>query len=72
MLELSEQDPLQLERAAPQLRRLSHWWSPTSKDNHLIAREIVARIEEARGLARDLPLVHDETAERGGELPRSA
>lgn len=71
MLALSERDPHRLEHSAEQLKRLSHWWSPTSKDNHLIARQIFERIEQARGSERSLPIAHEAPTDAGDTLPRS-
>jgi hypothetical protein len=72
MLVLAQSEPLGLERIAPQLKLLSHRWSPTYGDNHLLAREIVDRVEQARGAERSLPIAHETPEKAGDTLPRIA
>ncbi len=64
-----ETDPLAFEAGLPQLKRLSSRLSFVERDNHLIAREIVSRIESARAEARDLPIAH-QTPMVADDLPR--
>jgi hypothetical protein len=69
--QLGGEDPLALEAALPELKRVTQRFPPRYGPSAAIAGDLISSIEQARAASRDLPIAHHADPEVQDNLPRA-
>lgn len=71
MQQFDGEDPLALEPALPELKRVTQRFPPRYGPSAVIARDLISSIEQARAASRDLPIAHQGDRQVRDNLPRA-